>query len=100
LLILGPPIGEIAAMASTNKCLAQSNKSETGGKATKKRPDGSRRIDETADYGETDNECDYENRDGAGPISQHCGHGKRPRQNLWRTGDGRLRDGTDVHGDP
>jgi len=41
-------------LAATNKCLAQSNKSCVGGKATKKRPDGSRRIDETADYGETD----------------------------------------------
>jgi hypothetical protein len=41
-------------LAATNKCLAKSNKSQTGVKATKKRPDGSRRIDETADYGETD----------------------------------------------
>jgi hypothetical protein len=36
LLILGPPIGEIAIMAATNKCLARSNKSRTGVPATKK----------------------------------------------------------------
>jgi hypothetical protein len=33
-----PPAGAIAiTMAATNKCLAQSNKSRAGGKATKKR---------------------------------------------------------------
>jgi hypothetical protein len=37
LLILGPPIGEIATMAATNKCLAQSNKSPHRANATKKR---------------------------------------------------------------
>jgi hypothetical protein len=37
LLILEPPAAAIATMAATNKCLAQSNKSRTGGKATKKR---------------------------------------------------------------
>ena len=35
---IGPPAGAIATtMAATNKCLAQSNKSRAGGKATKKR---------------------------------------------------------------
>jgi hypothetical protein len=38
LLILEPPAGAIATtMAATNKCLAESNKSDAGGKATKKR---------------------------------------------------------------
>jgi hypothetical protein len=37
LLILEPPAAAIAAMAATNKCLAQNNKSHTGGKATNKR---------------------------------------------------------------
>ena len=37
LLILEPPAGASATMASTNKCLAQSNKSQTGGA---KRPRG------------------------------------------------------------
>jgi hypothetical protein len=42
LITLSPP-----AMAATNKCLAKINKSCTGGEATKRRPDGSRRIEET-----------------------------------------------------
>jgi hypothetical protein len=38
LLIVDPPGQEqLLQMASTNKCLAQSNKSGTGSKATKKR---------------------------------------------------------------
>jgi len=32
-----PPAAATATMAATNKCLAQSNKSDAGGKATKKR---------------------------------------------------------------
>ena len=34
---LTPPTEAIATMAATNKCLAESNKSKTGGNATKKR---------------------------------------------------------------
>jgi len=38
LLILELPAGAVAAtMAAANKCLAKSNKSDAGGKATKKR---------------------------------------------------------------
>jgi hypothetical protein len=37
--------GFIATMAATNKCLAQSNKSRTGGKATKKRSNPATRAD-------------------------------------------------------
>jgi hypothetical protein len=38
LLILEPLAAAIAIMAATNKCLAQSNKSRVGSKATKNRP--------------------------------------------------------------
>ena len=34
---LTPPTEAIATMAATNKCLAESNKSKTGGNGTKKR---------------------------------------------------------------
>jgi hypothetical protein len=38
LLIIDPPgRGQLPPLAATNKCLAESNKSQTGGKATKKR---------------------------------------------------------------
>ena len=38
MLIIDPPgQGQLPPLASTNKCLAQSNKSRTGGKATNKR---------------------------------------------------------------
>jgi hypothetical protein len=36
-LIIDPPTEAIAPVAATNKCLARSNKSHTGGKTTKKK---------------------------------------------------------------
>ena len=39
------PAGAIATMASTNKCLAQMNKSDTAGKATKKARNPASRVD-------------------------------------------------------
>jgi hypothetical protein len=63
----------LPSLAATNKCLAQSNKSQTGGKVTKKCPDGSRRIDETGrlrrdrssvqngEFGPVGRQCDIQN---------------------------------------
>jgi hypothetical protein len=44
---LTPAAEAIATMAAKNKCLAPINKSRKAANATKKRPDGSRRIEET-----------------------------------------------------
>ena len=46
-LDLGFHLEDCLVLVALNKCLAQSNKFRTGRKATKKRPGGSRRIDET-----------------------------------------------------